>query len=298
MASPGQITVGVELQNVRETHAKVERRLQELQEQIQKIENALPPADEYEAHPGVCKLGELRIWCIEYVKARPPKPSAELTREVEKLQSEIGRLRLRERKLVHQVQMRQRADSASREFGQRLRDRLREAERTGELPEDELAELLEQSEAVLGNYTDILRQSPSPENIRLVLKHMDVPLTLGGSALTGKSGEGWEAVGGAAERLLQGAQQDFDRVPSVGNFDRLLSRMQMAQAFGKGADTFTRPPDFKPVGTMHPVAPGESLSGIAKHYYGKANYWPYIYFENFRNLDPDRLTAGAMIWIP
>ncbi len=298
MASPGQTTAGVELRNVRETHAKVERRLQELQEELRKIESALPPPDEYEAHPGVCTLGELRIWCIEYVKARPPKPSAELTGEIGKLQSEIERLRLRERRLVQRVQMRQRADDASREFGQRLRDKLREAEESGELPDDALAELLGESEAVLGNYTDLLRQNPSPENIRLVLKNMEVPLTLGGDPLKGKTGEGWEAVGAAAESLLQRAQEDFDKVPSVANFDRLLVRMQMAQAYGKGGDALTRPADFKPVGTMHEVAPGESLSGIAKRYYGKANYWSYIYLENYRNLDPDRLPVGATIWIP
>jgi hypothetical protein len=243
-------------------------------------------------------VGELRIWCIRYVKAPPPKLSTELKQELAQLESQVRSLGLRERRLVHQVRMQQRADSASQEFDRRLRERLHDAERTGSVPENELAELLEQSESVLNNYIQILRENPSPENIQAVLGQMVVPMTLGGDASTGKSGDAREAVGDAAERLLQTAQRDFDRVPNVGNFDRLLSRMQMAQMLGKRDRAISRPADFRPQETTHTIGPGDTLSGLAKHFYGKESYWPYIYIENFVNLDPNRLQVGMTIRIP
>jgi LysM domain len=298
MGSQDQFMVRRQLQRVRESQARVADRIRVIQEQLARIEHAIPPAAQYEARGGACMAAGLRIWCLQYVKAPPPKLQAELQHELAALQSEIANLQLRERSLAHRFKLRQQADHTSQEFADRLKETLREAEKAGELPVNQMAELLEQSEAALANHIDILRADPSPENIFAVLKNTEVPLSLGGGAPAGKASEAFRAAGEAAEVLLHRAQRDFDKVPSVGNFDRLLGRARLAQVLGTGDDALAPPPQFVPVHKTHTVAPGESLSGIARHYYGKDSYWPYIYMENFTKLDPNKLPAGATLTIP
>ena len=48
---------------------------------------------------------------------------------------------------------------------------------------------------------------------------------------------------------------------------------------------------------MHTVKPGDSLSTIAKQYYGKASLWGVIAAAN-PEINPDRLKVGAKIKIP
>lgn len=298
MGSQDQFMVRRQLQRVRESHARVAARIRAIEEQLARVEHAVPPAAHYELKSGACMAAGLRIWCLQQVKAPPPQLQAELQRELAALQSEIMDLRLRERSLAHRFKLRQQADRKSQEFANRLTETLREAEKAGELPAEQMADLLDQSEAVLAEHIDILRANPSPENIVAVISNMEVPATLGGDGSTGKTAEGFQVAGEAAETLLHRAQQEFDKVPSVGNFDRLLSRVRMAQVLGKADDALTPPPGFVPVRKTHPVAPGESLSSIAKLYYGKESYWPYIYLENFTKTDPNKLTVGATLNIP
>jgi len=49
----------------------------------------------------------------------------------------------------------------------------------------------------------------------------------------------------------------------------------------------------------HTVAPGESLSKIAKKYYGDANKWPKIFDANKDKLkNPDLIHPGQILKIP
>lgn len=51
--------------------------------------------------------------------------------------------------------------------------------------------------------------------------------------------------------------------------------------------------------TTHTVVPGESLSKIAKRYYGKASKWKAIYDANRDQLDnPDLIHPGQVLKIP
>lgn len=52
-------------------------------------------------------------------------------------------------------------------------------------------------------------------------------------------------------------------------------------------------------GRTHTVKPGESLSKIAKHYYGDASRWPEIYEANRDKIkDPDLIHPGQEFVIP
>ena len=57
--------------------------------------------------------------------------------------------------------------------------------------------------------------------------------------------------------------------------------------------------DDADAGQTHTVAKGDTLSHIAKTYYGKATLWPRIFEANRDQLDnPDRIRPGQVLKIP
>jgi len=285
-----------DLRRIRETQVKVSGRIQEIRDQLKKIEDSIPPADKFVPQSATCMSGELRIWCIRYVKAPPSKLQDDLRTELARLSHQIKTLRLREKKLTHQAGVRQKASRLSMQFDQRLTEALKDAEKEGSLDESELSELLEGSEKVLMNYVNILRGSPSIENVDAVLKHLTTPSLLGADTSSGKSAEAFSALAEASDTLTKGAQADFDKVPSVANFDRLLSRVVLGQQLG-GTTTWSLKKPLS-ANTTHSVVQGDTLSGIAEKYYGDQSSWPTIYMENFTKLDPAKLQVGTVLKIP
>jgi hypothetical protein len=299
MGSQSRATARRQLQTVRETLAKLEGRVREIGEALQRTSDAAPAAEEWKLESDVCTLSSgLRIWCMRAVRLPPRKLRHELVRELAGLEKEMGELHLRAGSLARRDKQRRRADRGSEQFDKRLEQTLGAAERRGTIDEDELAGLLDESETVLGGYISLLRADPTLENIDAVLRHMVTPATLGGSVSSGASADALRALGEAAGRLKRQAEADFEKNPSVRNFDRLLSRIQMEMMLGEGNAGWATPPDLVRRRTTHTVAPGESLSSIAKHYYGKASYWPYIYMANFTTVDPNTLPAGIVLEIP
>lgn len=296
MAIENRATVFQQLRTIRQTQERVGRRVEEIQGRLRKIEDSLPEPDKYESEIGTCMSGELRIWCVRYVKAPPPKLREELVKELTALRGQMRTLKLRERNLARRAQRRRQADQKSVAFEKQLKKVLEEAEKRGSLEGDELAEVLDGSEKVLANYVNILRTNPSIDNIDTVLQHMVTPFLLGADALQGTSSEALNELGRASVVLAKRAEEDFQKVPSVGNFDRLLSRQVLRmQVGGEGNWHLPEPPR---VGKKHTVASGETLSGISKHYYGDPGYWPTIYMQNFTDLDPKKLKPGTMLLIP
>ncbi len=52
-------------------------------------------------------------------------------------------------------------------------------------------------------------------------------------------------------------------------------------------------------GRTHWVEPGETLSSLARRYYGNENQWRKIYYANSRRLtDPNNLPVGIKLIIP
>ena len=65
----------------------------------------------------------------------------------------------------------------------------------------------------------------------------------------------------------------------------------------------SRPEASTPTGgretRRHTVREGETLSGIAQHYYGDASSWPLIYEANRNTIsDPDLIHPGQELHIP
>lgn len=73
---------------------------------------------------------------------------------------------------------------------------------------------------------------------------------------------------------------------------------------GRAGDLRKSPPAAEsqpanPAATIHVVRSGETLSGIAKKYYGDASLWPLIFEANRQELDsPDDIEAGMKLKVP
>lgn len=297
MTAQNPATVRMQLQGVREGAKQITQKMEKIQDKLTEIEKSLPKPDQYVSQIGECMSGELRIWCVQYIKVPQPSLRDDLHKELAGLQSQLIKLRLREKNLARRVHKRNQADRQAREFKKTLEEVLKKSEIKGGIDGDEMAELLDQSEDVLNNYTNLLRANPSVENMKEVLKHMDIPMLLGGD-LDGACEEAFRGLEKAANTLQSRAQQDFEKAPSVGNFDRMLRRTEMAMLFGEGE--LNLPEGFSSVNTTHNVVRGDSLSGISQHYYGKTIYWPQIYMANISTIgpDPEKLAVGMSLTIP
>lgn len=55
----------------------------------------------------------------------------------------------------------------------------------------------------------------------------------------------------------------------------------------------------EPASELYTVKPGDTLSHIARHFYGKASAWNTIYDANRDQLDnPDRIQPGQVLRVP
>jgi len=64
------------------------------------------------------------------------------------------------------------------------------------------------------------------------------------------------------------------------------------------ADGLTAPPSQEKI-DYYTIVSGDTLSGIAKKYYGKANAYPRIFEANREVIkDPDKIYVGQKIRIP
>lgn len=64
-------------------------------------------------------------------------------------------------------------------------------------------------------------------------------------------------------------------------------------------EEIVNPPAADPPGQTYTVASGDSLSKIAREFYGKASAWPLIFEANRDQLDdPDRIKPGQVLKIP
>ncbi|AXK73244.1 LysM peptidoglycan-binding domain-containing protein [Lysobacter sp. TY2-98] len=76
-------------------------------------------------------------------------------------------------------------------------------------------------------------------------------------------------------------------VPSTPDFSNVQDGTSTVQAGGGGASQH------------YTVQPGDTLSHIAKHFYGKANHWHAIFDANRDQLDnPDLIRPGQVLVIP
>jgi hypothetical protein len=190
------------------------------------------------------------------------------------------------------------AERANQDFEKELERTLKVAEKDGTLAEGDLVELRAKAESVLQQYVNILKVAPTEKNIERVLSKAETPLLLGSDTDSGTCGKALNAVAGASEKLVAHKDRLFRKNPTVDNFDKLLQSKANAQLVG-GRISW-QPKNWKPARTTHKVRAGETLSILAKRYYGNMGHWDVIYLENFGVIGDDlkKLRVGITLTIP
>ncbi len=100
---------------------------------------------------------------------------------------------------------------------------------------------------------------------------------------------------------LQSASLNYDALPpelyATSTATDPTTAAQRYDSVDSGAAAY--PPAFAGAGTMHVVAKGDTLFGLARRYYSNAARWRDIYEANRANLsDPNVLKVGQELRIP
>jgi nucleoid-associated protein YgaU len=273
-----------QLHSIRDAQKKIRDKINHIKKQLKRLET-LPGTQPWRSFH--------RAQTVKELKSPFPTLKDALKHDLMVLKSELRNLG---RKGIS-VRI-QGADRANKDFEKELEKKLKEAEKDGSLPENELAELRSKAESVVKQYVGILNAAPSEKNIERVLDKLETPLLLGSDTESGTCGEALRAVASAAEKLVVQKEKAFRKNPTADNFDQLLQ--SKATAATVGGKTQGQPADWKPAQTSHKVIPGDTLSGIAKRYYENMSHWDVIYMENYGVIGDDvrQLRVGITLKIP
>jgi nucleoid-associated protein YgaU len=185
-----------------------------------------------------------------------------------------------------------------------IRQALREAERKLLKGEDEAGaqSLLEAARAaaveMLERSIEWARKNPSEKALRGLVGDIASVQLLGGDEE--KEKEGMDAAVECNGVLKDKSEKTFRSTPTKGNFKKLLDKKADHQALGGSEeDPLRGVRRLRPAGP-YTVAPGDTLSGISKMFYGSEGYWDVIYLENHGVIgnNPDLILPGTTLQIP
>jgi hypothetical protein len=278
------------LKAVQDAQRRISEKMNAIQAQLKKLQNV----------PGTQPWVSFgRIHKIKDLKSSFPDLRTALKHDLLILKNTLRALKVSEKNISTAI-VRKTALQNSRDFKKRLEKALKEAEKSGQLDENELRNLLNESEHILEGFVNLLEANPSEENIGQVFSEMEVPLLLGSDSDSGRCGRALRAAGKAAKILYDRDEKRFRKKPDVNNFTKMLGSKASGYLVGNEFDE--KPKNWKgaPPGTVHPVAPGDSLSAISQKYYGNPGFWDIIYFENLGIIgdNPDVLKVGLHLIIP
>jgi hypothetical protein len=278
------------LKTVQDAQKRISEKMQAIQAQLKKLKN-VPGSQPW--------ISFSRVHKIEDLKSAFPDLRAALRHDLLTLKNTMKALKISE-KNIRTALARKSALQNSKDFKQRLKKVLKEAEKSGELDDKDLNLLLVESEQVLEGIINLLEANPSEDNIELLFSEMEVPFLLGCDSVSGACGRALRSAAKAAKTLYERDEQQFRKNPDVNNFTKMLG--SKARGYLVGSEFDEKPRNWKgaPPGTVHPVAPGDSLSAISQKYYGDPGFWDIIYFENLGIIgdDPDVLRVGLHLNIP
>jgi hypothetical protein len=277
-----------QLQSVRSAQKKVNVRINKILEQLKRLESepGTPPWVSFR-----------RVDTVKELQSKGPPLRQALKQDLILLKSHLRDLD-RKSAGIKSGAAYQSAQQSSRDYKKQLDEALREAEKNGQLPEDELAQLRTGAEKVVQRFVGMLNASPTGKNMDRVLEELEIPLILGSDIERGVCGDAMTAVAHAAEKIVEQKDNAFRNNPTADNLDKLLQSKETAQQ--TGGKTPDKPKGWKPANTTHPVVLGDTLSAIAEHYYGNKSFWDVIYYENYDLIRDDvrNLRIGIILKIP
>jgi LysM repeat protein len=273
-----------QLQSIRNAQKKIREKIGHIKKQLKRLES-LPSSQPW--------VSFRRVQTVKELKSNLPTLKEVLKNDLKVLTSELHELG---REGIN-VQVRA-ADAASKDFNKELEKALKAAEKDGSLSGENLADLRFKAESVVKKYVDILRAAPSEKNMERVLDSLETPLLLGSSTESGVCGDALQAVARASEKIVAQKEKAFRNNPTADNFDKLLQSQGTASFVG--GKTRLQPANWKPARTSHRVVTGDTLSKLAKRYYGKMSHWDLIYIENYGIIGDDvkKLRVGITLKIP
>ncbi|MBN2592654.1 MAG: LysM peptidoglycan-binding domain-containing protein [Sedimentisphaerales bacterium] len=185
-----------------------------------------------------------------------------------------------------------------------IRKALREAEQKLLKGEDETGaqSWLEAARAaaveMLKRSKEWARKNPSEKALRGLVGDIASVQLLGGDEEEEK--EGMDAAVECNGILKDKSEKTFRSTPTKENFKKLLDKKADHQALGGSEeDPLCGVKRLRPPGP-HTVAPGDTLSGISKIFYGSEGYWDVIYLKNYGVIgnNPDFILPGVVLQIP
>jgi hypothetical protein len=152
-------------------------------------------------------------------------------------------------------------------------------------------EMLEQSK-------ERARKNPSEKALRGLVGDIASVQLLGGDEE--KEKEGMNAAVECSRVLKDESEKTFRSIPTKENFKKLLDKRADYQALGGSEeDPLRGVRRLRPSGP-YTVAPGDTLSGISKMFYGSEGYWDLIFMDNNGVIgnNPDFILPGTTLKIP
>jgi hypothetical protein len=142
------------------------------------------------------------------------------------------------------------------------------------------------------------KKNPCEKTLRGLLGDIAALQWLGGDEE--KEKEGFNAAVECGGKLKDRSEKAFRSKPTKENFKKMLEGKANYQALGGSEkDPLQGVRRLRPAGP-YTVAPGDTLSGISKMFYGSEGYWDVIYFDNQGVIgnNPDLILPIVTLQIP
>lgn len=225
-----------------------------------------------------------------------------LRADLEALRQELQRLQrarhLAERRAEHGAAVR-----AAGDFDHEVEKLLKNAEREGDAVDlgSQLNGLRGLAEGVLDRWIDAVNADPSTANIKGLLKHLANTMSVGLDPQGERADRVWRTLAHAGEKRTTAAEKRFRSAPTKERFIEYVRAAEGSMALG-GPGLDVEPAGLRRLGNQatYDVTAGDTLSGIAKRFYGSESAWDTIYLRNAARIgnDPDRLPAGITLELP
>jgi len=154
-----------------------------------------------------------------------------LHEEMEKLK-ELARSVRKERWAAETAAMERAAVSADTNMRKRVTDLLKKAQDKGYLTDEEVGTVRGEGEAVIKNWIDVVKRSPTRQNMKNLLRSLEVPCTFGTGEGESSFDEGVKTLQGAAGTRLKTAIERYKVNPSKENTKRMFQEAERTQLIG------------------------------------------------------------------
>jgi len=264
-------------------------------EQIKKVEEQLSQVGNLKAVPWITFK---RVYSVKDLAGHHRTLKEALEDDLRKLKENLRKLNLNQHR-ANLAYSKLEAQKKSKQLRRKISATLKNGEKTGTLSDKSMEDLLAESEKILKAHLDILEAEPNEENIKNVLKEMEVQYSFGADNECAICKQSWNVLKKQSKKISEKASWHFRRNPTQDNIKKMFKAFSNYCQFGGNLQEFS-PKGWQAVNTTYKVKKGDTLSGISKKFYKKLSYWDIIYIENYSKIgeDPKKLIINTELVIP